>query len=159
MLFSEIIGLEHLKRHLTTTADRGRVPHAQLFAGAHGSGTLPMAIAYAQYILCQNQEGENSGPNQKCNLQVQKLSHPDLHFAVPVAKARENQKHPITNDFIVEWREFIKNKPYGSLFDWYSELKIENKQGKIGVDEAQDIGKALNLKSYQGGFSDDNLGC
>jgi DNA polymerase-3 subunit delta' len=152
MLFSEIIGLEHLKRHLTTTADRGRVPHAQLFAGAHGSGTLPMAIAYAQYILCQNQEGENSGPNQKCNLQVQKLSHPDLHFAVPVAKARENQKHPITNDFIVEWREFIKNKPYGSLFDWYSELKIENKQGKIGVDEAQDIGKALNLKSYQGGF-------
>lgn len=152
MLFSEIVGLKHLKNHLTTTADRGRIPHAQLFAGPHGSGTLPMAIAYAQYILCQNQNGENTGKHEKCNLQVNKLTHPDLHFAVPVAKARTNQKHPVTNDFLKEWREFVQEETYGSLFDWYSKSKIENKQGKIGVHEAQDISKALNLKSYQGGY-------
>jgi DNA polymerase-3 subunit delta' len=34
------------------------VEHAQLFVGPEGSGTLAMAIAYAQYILWQ-QNGEN----------------------------------------------------------------------------------------------------
>ena len=63
MLFEEIIGLQHLKKHLTTTADNGRVPHAQLFVGKSGSGTLPLAIAYAQYILCKNKEGENNSGN------------------------------------------------------------------------------------------------
>ncbi|MEY2921920.1 MAG: hypothetical protein RL108_542, partial [Bacteroidota bacterium] len=48
MQFSEILGQEHIKSHLTKSADLGRIPHAQLFVGPEGSGTLPMAIAYAQ---------------------------------------------------------------------------------------------------------------
>ena len=67
MLFSDILGLTHLKKHLTGTADNGRIPHAQLFVGATGSGTLPMAIAYAQYVLCKNTNGENQEGNQACN--------------------------------------------------------------------------------------------
>ncbi len=54
MLFNEIIGQEHLKKYLTNSVDNGRVPHAQLFVGKEGVGTLPMAMAYAQYILCNN---------------------------------------------------------------------------------------------------------
>ena len=54
MLFKDVLGLTHLKKHLTTTAEAGRIPHAQLFVGAEGSGTLALAIAYAQYILCKN---------------------------------------------------------------------------------------------------------
>ena len=60
MLFSDILGQEHIKKHLTRTVDEGRIPHAQLFVGPEGSGTLPMAIAYAQYILCNNSGGENT---------------------------------------------------------------------------------------------------
>ena len=56
MLFSEILGQDHLKNHLTKSADEGRVPHAQLFVGPEGSGTLAMAIAYAQYLICNNKE-------------------------------------------------------------------------------------------------------
>jgi DNA polymerase-3 subunit delta' len=63
MQFSEILGQEHIKSHLTK-APICRIPHAQLFVGPEGSGTLPMAIAYAQYILCGNQNGENNGANQ-----------------------------------------------------------------------------------------------
>ena len=51
MLFSEILGQEHLKNHLTQSVDNGRISHAQLFVGPEGCGTLPMAIAYAQYII------------------------------------------------------------------------------------------------------------
>ncbi|MDR6299803.1 DNA polymerase III subunit [Mesonia maritima] len=152
MLFSEILGLTHLKNHLTNSADRGRIPHAQLFVGPHGSGTLPMAIAYAQYILCKNTEGENTTGNESCNLKFSKLSHPDLHFAFPVATNDKVKKHPVSGQFLEEWREFIQQHPYGNLFDWYQTLGIENKQGKIGVDEAQEIVKSLSLKSYEGGF-------
>lgn len=151
MLFSEIIGLKHIKTHLTASADRGKIPHAQLFAGPHGSGTLPMAIAYAQYILCRNNQGENSEGNV-CNKMCNKLSHPDLHFAFPVATNDKIKKNPVSNHFLEEWQEFVVTNPYSSLFDWYEKLGIEKKQGKIGVDEAQDIVKSLSLKSYEGGF-------
>lgn len=152
MLFSEVLGLPHIKSHLTTTADNGRIPHAQLFVGPTGSGTLPMAIAYAQYLLCQNKGAENDSGNQACNLKMENLSHPDLHFAFPVATNDKIKKHPVSGFFLEEWRKFIQETPYGSLFDWYQTLGIENKQGQIGVDEAQEIVKSLSLKAYEGGY-------
>lgn len=152
MLFSEVLGLPHIKSHLATTADKGRIPHAQLFVGPAGSGTLPMAIAYAQYVLCRNTAGENNTGNESCNLKINQLSHPDLHFAFPVAVNEKVKKHPVSSMFLEDWRNFVKENPYGSLFDWYQKLGIENKQGQIGVDEAQEIVKSLSLKSYEGGY-------
>ncbi|MDR9458092.1 MAG: DNA polymerase III subunit delta' [Salegentibacter sp.] len=152
MLFEDIIGLAHIKKHLTTTADNNRIPHAQLFVGNSGSGTLPMAIAYAQYVLCKNTGGENKYGKEACNLRFKNLAHPDLHFAFPVANNEKIKTHAVSGHFMEEWRNFVKSNPYGSLFDWYQDLGIENKQGKIGVDEAQDIVKSLSLKAYEGGF-------
>lgn len=152
MLFSEILGQEHIKNHLTKSADHGRIPHAQLFVGPEGSGTLAMAIAYAQYLLCKNSDGENTNDNDACNIKFKNLSHPDLHFAFPVAANDKIKSHPVSNHFMEEWRQLIDRQPYGNLFDWYRILGIDNKQGQIGVDEAQDIVKALALKSYEGGY-------
>ncbi|RTY76310.1 ATP-binding protein [Flavobacterium sp. LS1R10] len=152
MQFSEILGQEHIKSHLTKSADLGRIPHAQLFVGPEGSGTLPMAIAYAQYIICSNQNGENSGSNEACNLKFQKTSHPDLHFIYPTVSTEEVKTKPKSIDFITEWRQFIEQNPYGSLFDWYQMLGVKNKQGEIRVDDAQEILKSLALKSYEGGY-------
>ena len=152
MLFSEVLGLPHIKNHLTTTADNGRIPHAQLFVGPAGSGTLPMAIAYAQYVLCRNTGAENNTGSESCNLKMNKLAHPDLHFAFPVANNDKIKKNPVSSNFLEEWRQFLQQNPYGSLYDWYQKLGIENKQGQIGVNEAQDVVKSLSLKSYEGGF-------
>lgn len=152
MKFSDVLGQEHLKNHLTQSVDNGRIPHAQLFVGPEGSGTLPMAIAYAQYILCGNKDSENQGGNESCNLKFKNISHPDLHFAFPVATTDKVKKHPVSNHFMEEWRQLLKDQPYGNLFDWYRILGIENKQGQIGVDEAMNIVKALSLKSYEGGY-------
>ncbi|MBC9797291.1 ATP-binding protein [Sinomicrobium weinanense] len=151
MLFKDILGQEHIKKHLTVSADQERIPHAQLFVGAEGSGVLPMAIAYAQYILCNNKAGENDTGADACNLKFANLAHPDLHFAFPVAANNKVKSHPVSNNFLEEWRQFVKERPYGTLFEWYQALGIENKQGQIGVDEAQDIVKSLSLKSYEGG--------
>tara|TARA_R110002073_G_scaffold56835_16_gene144565 strand:+ start:13069 stop:14223 length:1155 start_codon:yes stop_codon:yes gene_type:complete len=152
MLFSEIIGQEHLKKHLTHSVDNGRVPHAQLFVGREGTGALPMAIAYAQYVLCHNTGGENTSGNDACNLKFNNLSHPDLHFAFPVAANDTVKKHPVSKLFLEDWRKLINEQPYCNLFDWYKQLGIDNKQGQIGVDEAHDIVKSLTLKSYEGGY-------
>jgi len=153
MLFNEIIGLPHIKNHLTTTADRSRIPHAQLFTGQPGSGALPMAIAYAQYILCNNSGGENNNEEAAtCNMKFRNFSHPDLHFAFPVATNDKIKKNPVSSHFLEEWRTFLKSTPYGSLYDWYQSLGVEKKQAQISVHEAQDIVKSLSLKAYEGGF-------
>ncbi|MBT8302895.1 MAG: DNA polymerase III subunit delta' [Bacteroidia bacterium] len=152
MLFSDILGQEHIKKHLVHSADNGRIPHAQLFVGPEGCGALPMAIAYAQYILCNNSDGENKSGDTACNMKFSSFSHPDLHFAFPVTTNDKVKSHPVSSHFLEEWRELLKNQPYGNLFDWYKLLGVDNKQGQIGVDEAHDIVKALALKSYEGGY-------
>jgi DNA polymerase-3 subunit delta' len=152
MLFSNIIGQENIKHHLIKTVENDRIPHAQLFIAPTGSGALPLAIAYAQYILCQNSGGENNTGNAACNIKFEKLMHPDLHFSFPVTTNDKVKKHPTSNSFLQEWRTFVEETPYGSLFNWYQSLGIENKQGRIGVDEAEEIVKKLILKPYEGGY-------
>lgn len=152
MQFKDILGLSHIKKHLTSSADAGRIPHAQLFVGPEGCGTLSTALAYMQYIVCANQNGENSGTNEACNIKFDSLSHPDLHFAFPVSNSTKVKSHAVSNHYMEEWREFVKEQPYGNLFDWYQLIGIEKKQGQIGVDEAQEIVKKLVLKSYEGGY-------
>ena len=152
MLFKNVLGLQHIKNHLATTAETGRVAHAQLFVGPEGSGVLPMALAYAQYLLCGNTSGENDGENTVCNTKCNSLTHPDLHFAFPVSNSDKVKSHAVSDHYLEEWRQFVKEQPYGNLFDWYRHIGIEKKQGQIGVDEAQDMVKKLSLKSYEGGY-------
>ena len=152
MFFKDVLGLSHIKNHLASTADAGRVPHAQLFVGPEGSGVLPMALAYAQYLVCGNTNGENEGGNVSCNLKFNSFSHPDVHFAFPVANTDKAKSHAVSDNYLQEWRDFMTEQPYGNLFDWYRLIGIEKKQGQIGVDEAQDIVKKLSLKSYEGGY-------
>ena len=147
MLFNQIIGQEHIKKHLKVSAENGRIPHAQLFVGKEGSGTLPMAIAYAQFLLCNFSDNVDV-----CNLKCDKLQHPDLHFAYPVTSNDNVKKHPVSSLFLQDWRTFIETQPYGSLFNWLQHIGVENKQGIIGVDEAEEVVKKLRLKSYEGGF-------
>ncbi|WP_397444540.1 ATP-binding protein [Polaribacter sp. R77954] len=147
MLFNQIIGQEHIKKHLIKSAENGRIPHAQLFVGKEGCGTLPMAIAYAQFLLCNFSDDVDA-----CNIKCDKLQHPDLHFAFPVTTNDAVKKHPVSNLFLEDWRQFINEQPYGSLFNWLQHIGVENKQGLIGVDEAEDVVKKLKLKSYEGGF-------
>ena len=144
MQFDNIIGQEHLKNHLTQSASNGRIPHAQLFVGPEGTGVLQMAIAYAESILCVN--------NEACHLKFKSFSHPDLHFVYPTVTTDGVKTKPKSIDFLTDWRKFLIEKPYGSLFDWYDLLDVKNKQGEIRVDDAQEVLKSLSLKAYEGSY-------
>ncbi len=144
MQFDSIIGHEHLKNHLTQSATTGRIPHAQLFVGPEGTGVLQMAIAYAEAILCVK--------NEACYLKFKSFSHPDLHFVYPTVTTDDVKTKPKSIDFLTDWRKFLTEKPYGSLFDWYDLLDVKNKQGEIRVDDAQEVLKSLSLKAYEGGY-------
>ena len=147
MTFENCIGQQHIIEHLVKATQNGRVPHAQLFVGKEGSGTLAMAIAYANHLLIESASDPNA-----CKLKCDKLQHPDLHFVFPVTTTDEVKKHPISDLFLQHWRTFIEKNAYGSLFDWLQHIGVENKQGQIGVDEAENIVKKLSLKSFEGGF-------
>lgn len=144
MTFDDILGYDSIKKYLIDSVEAERIPHAQLFVGNEGCGTLPMAIAYASYILCRK--------NESCLLKCSHLSHPDLHFVFPTATNAKVKKDPISSLFLDEWRIFVKEQPYGNTFDWYQQLGIENKQGNISVNEAKDITSKLALKAFEGGY-------
>jgi DNA polymerase-3 subunit delta' len=112
-----------------------------------------MAMAYAQYILCNNSDGENTTGNSACNLKFEHISHPDMHFVYPITSTDEVKGDSVVStNFLDQWRGFVKENPYGSLFDWYKKLEIPKKQGIISVKESAAINKNLSLKAYEGGY-------
>lgn len=151
MRFSDIIGQQHIKNHLMYSAKNGRIPHAQLFIAPEGVGALPMAIAYAQYIICQNNLNDNEGGNESCNLKFDNYQHPDLHFVFPVYSNKTEKKYS-SEDFLPLWYDFIKMNPYGSYTDWLHKMEVKNQQPQISVKEAEFISRKLALKAYEGSY-------
>lgn len=148
MRFEDILGLQHLKNHLVSSVQNNRVAHAQLFTGSIGSGTLPMAIAFARTLMIQY---SSPSKGDRISRSFDQLTHPDLHFVYPINTTSSSSKKPNSLDFIYEWRSFVSQNPYQSLYDWYQKVGIEKKQGNINVDEAAHIVKLLSLKSFEGG--------
>lgn len=158
MLFRDIIGHIELKNRLISTVLNNRVSHAQLFLGVEGTEKLSMAIAYSQFISCENKQvfdehseiiGDSCGLCPSC-VKYQKLVHPDLHFIFPVATTKKFTTKPVSEMFMSDWREaLLDSNYYLSLNDWYERIGIENKQGRIGVDDANNIIKKLGFQSYE----------
>ena len=152
MQFNQIIAQEPTKNKLKDLVQNNRLSHALLFLGKEGTGSLSLAIAFAQYILC-----EKVNPNSKANnaitlfgneetptlinledscgqcascTKVNQLIHPDLHFSYPALKRDSKHDRVLSTDYITEWREFIEQTPYNSVVDWINFLK-ENSKSKI----------------------------
>lgn len=154
MQFKEIIGQEIIKAKLIETVKNKRISHAQLFLGNEGSGKLALAIAYAQFINCENKKVDDScGICNSC-LKFEKLIHPDLHFIFPNSAPKNSKEKPNSQLFIKEFRELLlENEYYINLNDWYTKLGVENKQGIINVQDCNDIIKTLSLKSYESDYT------
>ncbi|OFY87585.1 MAG: DNA polymerase III subunit delta' [Bacteroidetes bacterium RIFCSPLOWO2_12_FULL_35_15] len=146
MLFSEIIGQQTIKERLIRSVNEGRISHAQLFLGPQGSGSLALALAYAQYISCKNKlEADSCGVCPSC-VKYNKLVHPDLHFVYPVALSKNVKT---STDLAAEWREAFLDNPYITLFNWFELLEAENKQAVIGVEESAETLRKLSLTTYE----------
>ncbi len=154
MRFKDIIGQEDVKARLARTVDEGRVSHAQMFTGACGYGTLPLAVAYIQYLNCPDRkDGDSCGVCPSCR-KISELQHPDVHFVMPVNKQGKKSGEMITSDvFLPEWRRMVAGT--GGYFDeqmWYGELGLENLQGLISKKDADEVIRKLSFKSFEGGY-------
>ena len=148
MLFSQIIGQQDIKTRLIRTVTEQRIPHAQLLRGPEGIGKLALAIAYAQYICCENRTTTDScGICPSC-VKYRKLAHPDLHFVFPVIKPT-GKSSVVCDDFIAEFREMVLQNSYFGLNDWYAKISGDAKQGLIYSNESEEIIRKLSLKTYE----------
>ena len=152
MRFSDIIGQEELKSHLTDSIDKGRISHAQLFTGIAGAGTLPLAIAYAQYLNCPNRkDGDSCGVCPSCQ-QIAQSAHPDVHFIYPVNKqGKKSGEVVLSAEFLPQWREIMSQSGgYFTRQEWYDKLDLgKTLQGMISAKEADEIIRRLSFKSFQ----------
>lgn len=147
MQYQQIIGQHALRQHLLHDINADRVSHAQLFLAHEGSGGLPLALAYIQYLYCQNRQPADSCGSCPACIKSQKMIHPDIHYSFPTVGSKAK-----SSDFLSSWREFVPQNPYLSAYDWLQHLKAENKQGNITAEECADIFRKLSLKSFEGGY-------
>ena len=172
MQFENIIGQKETKYQLLQMVQHNRLSHALLFLGKEGSGALSLAMAFAQYIVCEkingkktvNKNGALFGEEESSTLhpavfddscgvcsaciKANKLVHPDIHYSYPVITKKAGQPS-ISTDFITEWREFFSLHSYGNVYDWLQFIHAENKQGNITAEECNDINRKISLKSFE----------
>ncbi len=178
MLFSEVIGQQNTKRHLLEMVEQNRLSHALLFLGKEGTGALPLALAFAEYISLLPNSSSTGGGREEASLfgeaveevkpvypktadeadafmqkqaafsKANNYVHPDIHFSYPVIPKKPGDK-PISTDYVPEWREFIQQFAYGNVYDWLQFIGAENKQGNITAEECNDIIRKLSLKSFE----------
>lgn len=152
MRFADIIGQEDLKRRLVQSLDAGRISHAQLFSGAAGAGTLPLALAYVQYLNCRHRsDGDSCGECPDCR-QIAALEHPDLHLVFPVNRQGKKSGEAVRSDeFLPQFRRlFADRQGWFSPQDWYDRLDLgKTLRGMITAREADEIIRKLSFKPYE----------
>lgn len=155
MKFADIIGHDNLKRRLASQIDAGRISHAQLFTGLAGYGSLPLALAYVQYLFCPNRhDGDSCGECPSCR-QVDGLAHPDLHFVFPVNKREKKSGEVVTSDlFLDKWRTLWQaRKGIFTADEWYAELDLgKTMKGLITAKESEEIIRKLQFKSFSSDY-------
>lgn len=162
--FKEVIGQRALINRLTQIIDAGRVSHAQLFLGRTVCGSLAIAVAYAQYLNCQNRQhfadttthdglrADSCGECPSCK-KYRELTHPDLHFLFPNVAAANSKKKASAAMYQEEFRDFmLQHRQYGTLDQWYEHLHVEKQQGFIREADADDAISILSRKSYEAAY-------
>lgn len=175
MFFKDVIGQKHVKQQLVEMVQGNRLSHALLFLGKEGSGALPLAMAFANYVTLLPTRQETAGASlfgepvevklpstpdesdawmlkQPSYGKASQLMHPDIHYSYPVVKKEKSTSPPLSSDYGGEWREFYQQMPYGNVYDWLQFIGAENKQGNITAHECNDIIRKLNLKSFENGY-------
>ena len=143
MFWSYVIGQELLKKQLDYLLSASQVPHALLFTGVSGYGSLPLSIAFSLQLLKRKTAESSAVPLGEIS------QHPDLHFVYPVVK-RGTEKQVYSHDYAKEWIAFLNNSAYGDFAKWYDTIQVGNKQGIIGVAEIEKLHQKMYLKAFSG---------
>lgn len=151
LFFKDIIGQRGVVEQLRRCVDENRLAHALLMTGPRGNGKLAIAIALANYLLCNNRGEDACGSCPAC-VKLAKFVHSDIHFVFPVKNRKGSGDKPVSDDYITEWRELLSKGAYFSYDDWLAKLDIENQQPMIYERESSVILHKLSMQSREGGW-------
>lgn len=153
MQFAEIPGLNELKSSLIGSYKNNHIAHAQLFNSPLGGGGLPMSVAFATYLLCENkQENDSCGICNNCQ-KMSRLVHPDVHFIYPKPSAGKSSEYDkLQSDTMKKWRTFAVGQPYSDIDDWIAFNGYENKNVLISREDSRNIIRTVSMKSFEGDF-------
>jgi DNA polymerase-3 subunit delta' len=149
MKFSDIPGLAETKSLLIEAVKNNHAAHAQLFVAAPGALNLPMALAYATFLHCENRQDDSCGTCPACS-KNNKYIHPDTHFVFPLSNIKgDKDEERFKAEILKQWRAFLLEQPFGNLDDWTSSYGGEDKQALISREESREIIKTLSLKPFE----------
>lgn len=153
MYFTSLPGIQSIRETLIAQVKANRISHAQLIYGPEGSGGLPLAMAYASYILCENPvENDSCGQCKACSKSF-KMIHPDLHYIFPTISTKDVTGNDVTSEnYLPEFRKAVLRNPYLSNLEWLQSLDGSGKQSVINVRDADDIIRKIYLQSYESEF-------
>ncbi|AMJ66956.1 DNA polymerase III subunit [Hymenobacter sp. PAMC 26628] len=154
MNFNDIPNQLAVKQLLRQSVQREHVAHAQLFRSSEGGAGLALALAYAQYLNCEERgpDADDSCGHCPACTKIAKLVHPDLNFIVPVTTTKAVPKDALSSKFMADWRSFVLDNPYQGFNDWMQHIGAENKQGSISKEEAGQLLKLVSLKAFEARF-------
>jgi DNA polymerase III subunit delta' len=82
-----LIGHQAARERLAQAHAAGRLPQVLLLTGAAGIGKQRLALWLAQLVVCERSGNEPCENCRSCRL-VGALSHPDVHWFVPIPRPR-----------------------------------------------------------------------
>lgn len=150
MKFSRIPGLRDTSRLLVDAIRSDHMAHAQLFAGAEGSLSLPLALASATFIHCEQRGEDACGVCPAC-VKSMKYIHPDTYFIVPLIKTDRDVDDDQRNSTLKQWRSFLLESPFGVPNDWAMAVSAgeDKKNLLIPRSESRHIVKTLALRPFE----------
>ncbi|MDR1332010.1 MAG: DNA polymerase III subunit delta [Tannerella sp.] len=151
MFFRDVTGQDRLKQQLIRTVQKGYIPHARLFCGPAGYGVFPLALAYARYLNCRDRTDTDSCGRCPSCLKYNELVHPDLIFAFPIVKPDKKTEFSCDN-FLAEWRDFLKTGAYFDLTSWLNHSKTESKDARIYTNEADMIFRKISMRIFEADY-------
>ena len=153
MKFADISGLTDVKERLIGAVNNHHIAHAQLFLSKNGGSNLPLALAYATYLNCEQPvENDSCGTCSSCSKNA-KFVHPDVHFVFPVSATKNiTGKDVVSTNYLTDWRSFLVENPYRAINDWANTFGGENKQVNISKEESRQVIKNLSLKVFEGKY-------
>jgi DNA polymerase III subunit delta' len=114
MTLPPLIGHHTTRRQLARALRAAKLPQVLLLTGPAGVGKQRLALWLAQLAVCERPGLEPCGSCRACGL-VDGLSHPDLHWFVPIprSKASDPDKQlEETSQSIAQVMEDRRNQPF-----------------------------------------------
>src|SRR5574341_876247 len=143
MTLHPVYGHEPLLNRLEGALTSGRFPQAALFVGPPGMGKQRLARWVAQGLLCDRGPGRPCGECGSCH-QVLGLSHPDLHWFVPVVRPKASDPEKQVEEVETLLAEAMADRRANPLYG------PPDGMASHPLASIRLLQRRINLKPYQG---------